>query len=159
MLMFIKCIIVLGCVTTLLSCVVMYKQKASEASRNLLITSMCCCVAIIAYYFELSCVRVEDGILAVKFGYIGKVYGMFFALQFIISYLKKNIPTWIVDGLFWFETLILAIILTNEYHHLYYKSYNLVFNGDYYCLQFEKNVLYWIFMTLMFINGLLYFYL
>lgn len=158
MLMFIKCIIVLGCVTTLLSCVVMYKQKASEASRNLLITSMCCCVAIIAYYFELSCVRVEDGILAVKFGYIGKVYGMFFALQFIISYLKKNIPTWIVDGLFWFETLILAIILTNEYHHLYYKSYNLVFNGDYYCLQFEKNVLYWIFMTLMFINGLLYFY-
>lgn len=158
MLMFIKCIIVLGCVTTLLSCVVMYKQKASEASRNLLITSMCCCVAIIAYYFELSCVSIEDGILAVKFGYIGKVYGMFFALQFIISYLKKNIHTWIVDGLFWVETALLAIILTNEYHHLYYKSYDLVFNGDYYCLQFEKNVFYWVFMILMFINGLLYFY-
>ena len=158
MLMFIKCIIVLGIIITLLTSVVMYKQKTSEAARNLLITSMCCCVAMVAYFFELSCSRLEDGMLAVKFGYIGKAYGMFFGVQFIVSYLKRNMPQWFINGIFWVETILLAFIFTNEYHHLYYKDCNFVFNGYFYCIEFDRNVLYWVFMATMALNGFLYFY-
>ena len=154
----IKCIIILGIAVTFLTCVVMYRQKTSEAARNLLITSMFCCVAITAYYFEVSCSRLEDGILAVKFGYIGKVYGMLFGVQFIVAYLKRNIPGWVVDTLFGVATGLLALILTNEYHHLYYKSWNLVFNGYYYYIEFEKNIFYWVFMGVMLLNGLIYFH-
>lgn len=89
--------------------------------------------------------------IAIKFGYLGKCYAIFFSLAFIISYFKLEIHRILVKCLFALETIFLTFIFTNEYHKLYYSTYKLV-KGPYYSyISITKGPIYIMFMCAMLI--------
>ena len=90
--------------------------------------------------------------IAIKFGYLGKCYAIFFSLAFIISYFKLEIHRILVKCLFALETIFLTFIFTNEYHKLYYSTYKLVKRPYYSYISITKGPIYIMFMCAMLIN-------
>lgn len=159
MYLLIRTIMLIGVLITIITMYVIYKQKTSSSQKELLIAAICSFISIYGYYVEIGCTNTESAMLAIKIGYVGKCYAIFFSLAFIISYLKSKVPKFAIKSLFFIESMFLLSVLTNEYHGLYYKSYELVSNGYYNYISVEKGPIYFGFMIAMLINISIYYYL
>lgn len=108
------------------SIIIMGLQKPSENQKILMITTICTVITFIGYYFEVTSQSIEAMLIAIKMGYLGKCYSMLLFLMFMINYCNIRIPKWVLLSIFVFNSIILSMILTCEYHTLYYTSISLV---------------------------------
>ncbi len=122
-------------------------QKSSENQKILFIASACAFVSILSYLFEIRATELREMILAVKFGYVGKCYVLLLIIMFVRNYCNVRMPSFIVKSLFVFNTFMLLIIMTCDYHTFYYTEMKVVNTGFFPHVQFGRGIGYYLFMT------------
>ncbi|MGN0153730.1 MAG: histidine kinase N-terminal 7TM domain-containing protein [Lachnospiraceae bacterium] len=122
-------------------------QKSSENQKILMIASACAFISIIAYLFEIQATELSEMLLAVKFGYIGKCYVLLLMIVFARNYCNVKMPSFIMKGLFIFNTFMLLVIMTCNHHSFYYTSMKVVYTGFFPHVKFGKGIGYYLFMT------------
>lgn len=138
-----------GIVAGFLALVAVAIQKPSENQKILVIACSCAFLSILAYTLELNAKSLDAMIMALKFGYVGKCYVLLFFLMFMVTYCKVPFPKKIFGFFLFFNTIILALILSCEKHSLYYKNLHITYDGPFPRLAFDKGICYWMFMAVM----------
>lgn len=125
------------------------RKKASETQKVLLIACCCAFVSILAYTLEINARTLEAMVMAVKFGYVGKCYVLLFFLMFMAYYCNIDIPKPVFSIFLTFNTVMLMLIITCDWHKLYYKGIRLSYEGLFPHVELEKGVCYWMLMAVM----------
>ena len=146
----------IGVVVGLATIVVLNMQESSYYQKILSLTSICSFIGLVAYLFELLSDNAKEALLAAKFGYIGKSYAMVLFLLFITKYCDFHLPDFIKKGLLVFSTVMLIIILSNDYHNLYYTNVSFVSDANIPHLVLSKGIVYYIFMAVILMVMLTY---
>lgn len=126
--------------------IIIWFQKNSENQKILTYASFCTFISILAYLFEIRATNLEEMMLAVKFGYVGKCYVLLLMILFAKNYCNVKMPAFIAKGVFIFNSFILLTILTCERHSFYYTSMKVVNTGYFPHLQLGKGIGYYLFM-------------
>lgn len=137
----------IGVIIGFANLIVVGVQKSSENQKILFIASACAFISIISYLFEIRAVELNEMILAVKFGYLGKCYVLLLIIMFVRNYCNVRMPSFIVKGLFIFNTFMLLIIMTCDCHTFYYTDMKVVNTGFFPHVQLGKGIGYYLFMT------------
>lgn len=136
----------LAALVGLISIFVIAFQKPSFYQKILLITIICGFIGLAAYVFEISSNCLEEAFLAARFGYIGKSFVMALFLIFITRYCDIRVPRLLTRGLLVFSVVIMIIIVTSPWHHLYYTSVEFVKDAAIPHLVLGKGVMYYVFI-------------
>ena len=103
--------------------------------------------------------NLRELIVLAKMEYMGKCFANFFGLLFILQYRKMQWPKWITRGMVGINFVMFCIIMTCDYHTLYYKSIGMKRTELGYLLVLEKAPLYYFYMAFILIELFLYLYL
>lgn len=136
----------IGTVIGFADIIIIWQQKNSENQKILVFAAFCTFISIFAYLFEICSTDLQEMMLAVKFGYLGKCYVLLLMLLFAKNYCSVRMPAIIPKGVFVFNTFILLTILTCEHHTFYYTSMKVVNTGFFPHVQLGKGVGYYLFM-------------
>lgn len=97
-------------------------QKKSSLCNNLLLFSISVLINGLSYLFELRSGTIEEALMAIRFEYLGLCTATIFAMLFICDLFNVKLKKWIramVVCAFLFSSIM---VMTNEYHHLHYRS-------------------------------------
>lgn len=125
---------------------IILNRTDTEYKTSLVLATMTCLIGVASYCFELQVTTVSEMIMVIKMGYIGKCYTMSFALIFISQYYKVGDTTKMYRYLFILDTLVLAFILTLDYHWMYYSKLSLEFKDGFYTCVLETTPFYYLVM-------------
>lgn len=101
----------------------------------------------VGYVLELLAPTVEAGLTAAKMQYLGSPFIPLFYCWFIFSYCYEKVPDKLLKLLTAIDIGILAMVYSNEWHHLYYRQVGWVINGDGHgCLDIEYGPFYYVFL-------------
>lgn len=137
----------IGVTIGFMNLIVVSMQKSSENQKILMLASACAFISIIAYTFELLSDSLGEAMLAVKFGYMGKCYVQLLLIMFAINYCNVKVPKIVIKALFIFNTFILLIVLTCDFHSFYYTGMKMVDTGFFLQVKLDKGIGYVIFMA------------
>ena len=98
------------------------------------------------YLLELSTEHKELMIIFLKFQYLGSHFVAPFLLLFMLKYSDNDWQPkrWQFLSLYSIPVILLIAVYTNEYHFIFYKSWETEFNGLFMTLVTEKGLLYWL---------------
>lgn len=140
-------IIIMGLICAFAMIGVVYEQRSSEIQKVLQLVSVCTFLAFSGYAMEITGKNVESILTGVKVGYMGKCFVIILYMIFLSKYGKIKISTNILGGAFAINTLAFGIIMTCDYHHLYYIDISCKFVDGYYILETEKGWFYYVYMA------------
>lgn len=108
----------------ILSIIFLYR---SDKYTNPLITIIFCVIPIsnLGYYLLASTTNINGAIVANKIIYLGGCFMHLLTLFFILTVCKIRRKRWIVVIAFIYSTLIYVLLVTDEIHHMFYKSVRL----------------------------------
>ncbi len=119
----------IGIAVIMMNIVYVRRQRPSEKQKDLMLIQVSMLIIVAAYTFEMQARMTREMMLAAKFGYIGKVLVVINMLFAIIDYCEIEIKREIKTFLTSFQLVILAFVLTNESHHLFYTTVELTKDG------------------------------
>ncbi|MCH7413080.1 ATP-binding protein [Belliella sp. R4-6] len=101
------------------------------------------------YGFEMISTSLEYILLFFKLEFFGAVFITPLLLSFILKYTKNEKYLTKINKAILFGPAFISIILilTNEYHHLYYKSFDVIKNDYFYAISFIPGIYHWIYGT------------
>lgn len=102
---------------------------SSKIHASLLLYILCCLVNNVGYLMEMTAKTSEAAYVATRVLYLGKMNIAFTLLIFMLQYCKVNIPRPLALSLFAFHQILYGIVLTNDWHHLYYSSIRYSYAG------------------------------
>lgn len=140
-------IIIMGLICAFAMIAVVYGQHSSEIQKVLQLVSVCTFLAFCGYAMEITGKNVDSIMAGVKVGYMGKCFVIFLYMIFLSKYGKIKIRTSILKGAFAINTLAFAIIMTCEYHNLYYTNISCRLVDGYYIIETEKGWFYYAYMA------------
>ncbi len=113
-----------------------------------------CSLAIIVnntgYFFEMIGRTSETALLGTQFAYLGKPFVALLMLFFTAEFCRVKIPNAIKRALYIFAVVISVLVMTCNYHNLYYTSITFTEEGLFPHNVFGHGVIYFIYMgTLM----------
>lgn len=121
-----------GMLISLACCIIIVMGgKPSESQQKLLMTCIWGFTATVGNVMEVFSTSPDAAMVAIKVAYIGKCYIMTFGLMFVSGYSNVKLPKWLIWFLGAANTVVLATVMSCEYHQLYYKSidYEVLSNG------------------------------
>ena len=118
-LLIIQYVCILGLFTE--SWIVILKWK-NKFHTFLLLSCLAALVNNLGYLLELRSVSLDAYISSLKFSYLGRVWYAFFMFLFLAELIKVKIPSWILRFLTVLHAAIFMVIMTVQYHGLYYSS-------------------------------------
>lgn len=95
---------------------------SSKIHAYLFFYIICCLVNNVGYLLEMTATTSEAAYTATKLLYLGKMNIAYAFLMFILHYCKVHISKKIQFSLFTFHQVMYGIVVTNDWHHLYYSS-------------------------------------
>lgn len=119
----------IGIVILLLAILYMFKQRPSRLQVILLTVFFAVLINFVGYLMELQATSKEMALQAVKFIYLGKPYIILGNFLFVLEYFKVKYPGFIKYGLMLFHTCITMLVLTCDYHQLFYTTIDFVDEG------------------------------
>ena len=137
----------IGLVAGLYCIYAIFNKMDTEFKTGLAIAVVSCLLGVVGYIFELQAKTVSEMAMAIKMGYVGKVYTMTFALLFITKYYKTWYNQRVLAGLAFLDTVALLLILTFEKNHLFYTSLELEYGDGFYTCVLGKGSFYYAFMA------------
>ncbi len=90
---------------------------------------MSCLINNAGYLCEMVSTTMEGAYTATRLLYVGKVFIAFSLFIFVFFFCKVEIKNWVIVSLFLMHNVFLILILTNNFHHLYYSSVSHVYSG------------------------------
>lgn len=121
----------IGVAVGFINLMIVSQQKSSENQKVLMMASACGLLTILSYLFELTGTEFNEMMLAVQFGYIGKCYMLVLMLLFAKNYCNVKLSSYVIQGMFFFSSFILLIVLTCRHHTFYYKTAELSEDGEF----------------------------
>lgn len=134
------------------------KQRDSEYKSRLIITIICCLIALVSRSLFIMAQDMREMIALCKTEYCGKCFANFIALTFVLSYYRIKWPRKLMLTLFGINLAMFIVIMTCDYHSLYYTSYEVVATGNGNILILGKAPIYYLYMAFCMIEMILYLY-
>lgn len=94
----------------------------SQTHTYLFLYILCCLVNNVGYLMEMTAKTSEAAYTATRLLYLGKMNIAFAFLCFIMHFCKVKVKKIVPILLFAFHQILYGIVLTNDWHHLYYTS-------------------------------------
>lgn len=139
-------IIIVGAICAFSLIVVVMQQRASENQKILQLVSVCTFLAFIGYAMEITAKSTEGLLTGVKVGYMGKCFVSFLFLVFMSQYGKRKINKFILRIAFLINVVAFFLILTCQYHTLYYSNISSREVNGFLIISFEKEICYYLYM-------------
>ncbi len=153
------CIHIFGVLVSFFLLASILKQKDSAYKNRLIMTVSCCLAALVARSLFIMAEADMRELLALgKAEYMGKCFANFLALTFILSYYKIRWPRRLMTALFGINLVFFGIIMTCDYHSLYYTSYEIAATANGNILILGKAPLYYFYMLFCLVEMILYLY-
>ncbi|MCH5259146.1 MAG: response regulator [Lachnospiraceae bacterium] len=134
------------------------KQRDSEYKSRLIITIICCLIALVSRSLFIMAQDLREMIALCKTEYCGKCFANFIALTFVLSYYRIKWPRKLMLILFGINLAMFIVIMTCDYHSLYYTSYEVAATGNGNILILGKAPIYYLYMAFCLIEMILYLY-
>lgn len=125
------------------------KEKASENSKFLLLTTILICGTMFSYFYEISAKDYPAMLMTVKFGYFFKIYSLLAFLLFIVSYCGLKMPIWGTLAMFAVNTVEIIMISTCHLHTFFFKKMELGMDGLFPYIKTEPGILYYVLLAYM----------
>ncbi len=153
------CIHIFGVLVSFFLLASILKQKDSGYKNRLIMTVSCCLIALVSRSLFITAGPDMRELIALgKTEYLGKCFANFLALSFVLSYYKIQWPRRLMLTLFGINLAFFGIIMTCDYHHLYYTSYEIAATGNGNILILGKAPLYYFYMLFCLVEMILYLY-
>ena len=132
--------------------VIVFQKEDTNYKGELILTIACCLVTLVAKSIYIVGGQKETMVVIGKMEYLGKCFGNFCALMFMIRWKNIKIPQWLIHLLLVVNMGFYVMIATVDYHHLYYKDYWLApskanLNG--YTLEISPAPMYYVYMAFL----------
>ncbi len=132
--------------------VIVFQKEDTNYKGELILTIACCLVTLVAKSIYIVGGQKETMVVIGKMEYLGKCFGNFCALMFMIRWKNIKIPQWMIHLLLVVNMGFYVMIATVDYHHLYYKDYWLApskanLNG--YTLEISPAPMYYVYMAFL----------
>ena len=132
--------------------VIIFRKEDTNYKGELILTIACCLVTLVAKSIYIVGGQKETMVVIGKMEYLGKCFGNFCALMFMIRWKNIKIPQWAIHLLLVVNMGFYVMIATVDYHHLYYKDYWLApskanLNG--YTLEISPAPMYYVYMAFL----------
>lgn len=132
--------------------VIVFQKEDTNYRGELILTIACCLVTLVAKSIYIVGGQKETMVVIGKMEYLGKCFGNFCALMFMIRWKNIKIPQWVIHLLLVVNMGFYVMIATVDYHHLYYKDYWLApskanLNG--YTLEISPAPMYYVYMAFL----------
>lgn len=130
-----------------------------EYKAWLILTVVCCLMALTAKSLFIVADDFREMVVLAKLEYMGKCFANYYALLFILQYRRIKWPKWVTKGMLGINFVMFCIIMTCDYHKLYYKSMGVSVSKVGNLLVLEKAPLYYFYMAFILFEAFLYLYL
>lgn len=132
--------------------VIVFRKEDTNYKGELILTIACCLVTLVAKSIYIAGGQKETLIVIGKMEYLGKCFGNYCALMFIMRWRNIKIPQWFIHTLLAVNVGFYILIATVDYHHLYYKDYWLspskaILSG--YTLEISPAPMYYVYMAFL----------
>ena len=153
------CIHVSGVLVAFFLLASILRQRESDYKSRLIMTIICCMIALVSRSLFIMAQDMPEMIALGKTEYCGKCFANFLALSFVLSYYRVKWPRWVMQTLFGINLVAFAVIMTCNYHHLYYTSYQVVPTNSGNILVLGKAPFYYFYMAFCLVEMVLYLYI
>lgn len=138
----------IGVILSVISVIFIFNQQPSKNQNILLAASICIFFSIISNFYEIQARSLDEALIAIKFGYMGKIYSSFLFLVFAIFYCNYKSKLFATRFIVFLQSFITCLILTCENHDLYYKNIGFENEGLYPHIVFTPGIFYYVNMAL-----------
>ena len=152
------CIHVFGVLVCFFLLVSILKQRDSGYKSRLSLTIVCCLIAFVSRSLFIVAQEMREMVALCKMEYLGKCFANFMALIFVLAYYRIQWNRKILLALFGVNLAMFMVIMTCDYHHLYYTSYEIVATNSGNILLLGKAPLYYGYMIFCLAEMILYLY-
>ncbi len=143
-------VVIFGTVVSMITIIITVMEKVTKSSLILLLTSVCTFCTIFSYGFEITCgTNLEASMIALKIGYVFKIYSITCLLVFIFNYARIKLPAWVTTLLLIADTVIIAGVISYEQNGFFYKYVELGYNDMYYYPNVHPGPLYYFMLALL----------
>lgn len=126
---FLVCIIVASIAILAFEVLYVMWHMTSDIHAILFFYLLAAIINNVGYMFELTATSSATFYQATKFLYLGKIYIPVGLLIFTLRYCRIRFPNWLSYALLGLHTFFYIVIVTNDFHHLFYSSITYVSAG------------------------------
>lgn len=119
-------------------------RRPSRQQQYLQFLILSLCMNFSGYLFELQAQTKREALMAVKFSYFGKPFIVLCLFLFVMHTCKVKIPKTVEHVLFSVHACIVVLVLTCDYHSLFYKNIRFSRGGLFPHLVIENGLFYWL---------------
>ena len=152
------CIHVFGVLVAFFLLASILRQRDSEYKSRLVMTITCCLIALVSRSLFIMAEDMREMIVLCKTEYIGKCFANFLALTFILSYYRIQWNRKLMLTLFGINLAAFGVIMTCEYHRLYYTSFEIEATNSGNILILGKAPLYYLYIAFCLVEMVMYLY-
>ena len=152
------CIHVFGALVGFILLISILRQRDSEYKSRLSMTIVCCLIALVSRCLFIMAQDMREMIALCKTEYCGKCFANYLALTFILSYYGIRRSRKIMLTLFGINLAMFVVIMTCDYHQLYYTSFATEATSSGNILILGKAPLYYFYMIFCLIEMIMYLY-
>ena len=152
------CIHVFGVLIGVFLLISILNQRDSDYKSRLIMTIICCLLALLSRSLSIMAQDMREMIVLVKTEYFGKCFANLLALSFVLRYYRIHWPRKFLLTLFGINLAVFAVIMTCDYHNLYYTSFEMLYTNSGYVLVSGKAPLYYLYMIFCLMEMVLYLY-
>ena len=152
------CIHVFGVLAGFFLLASILKQRDSGYKSRLIMTIICCMIALVSRSLFIVAQDMREMIALGKMEYCGKCFANFLALTFVLAYYRIQWNRKWMLTLFTVNLVMFMVIMTCDYHHLYYTSYEVVPTNSGNILILGKAPMYYFYMIFCLVEMILYLY-
>lgn len=142
----------LGVIVVFALLLIVSRKDDTAYKSELTLTIACCLVTLAAKSFYIMGGSKETLLALGKLEYLGKCFGNYCALMFLLRWRNIKVPTWFVHSLLLINVIFYTIIATVDHHHLYYKDTWLApskLNLSGYSLEISPAPIYYVYMLFL----------
>lgn len=132
----------------LLCFIIIAHQKSSKMQKHALVVCVSLLITCIGYLFRIQATSVEGLIIGQKLLYSFVPFGMLYMLLFILDYCGYHLNKTVKKAFTALNCIITVVVLTLDYHQLFYKSYWSVVENGYLTLEKEYGIFHTITVVL-----------
>ncbi|MCH5262689.1 MAG: response regulator [Lachnospiraceae bacterium] len=152
------CIHVFGVLVGFFLLASILRQRDSGYKSRLIMTIICCLIALVSRSLFIMAQDMREMIALCKTEYCGKCFANFVALTFVLSYYRIQWNRKLMISLFIINLAMFMVIMTCDYHSLYYTSYEVAATSNGNILILGKAPIYYFYMIFCLVEMIMYLY-
>ncbi len=118
------------------------RRKPSRHQQYMLFLILALFLNFVGYLMELQATTKKEALMAVRFLYLGKPYIALFHFLFVLRVCKVKLSSKVISALSLMHTAVVVLVLTSQYHTLFYSSIEFTDSGAFPHLVLGHSLIY-----------------